>query len=246
MVPASTRCARILRALDLDLEANRSLEPLAVVLADLADSLAVLRDAIEAKEIANPEHEDEDSVYKYADCGFIGSDLGQVKGGTIVDNTFITDDTAEADEGKELIVQYQAKYEKDVECGGGNGKVGPRMAGACALGDPTPCNVVFGPDKCGYTKCTHPIASYKGTTVLKKTYLPYKQEDGGTSHLYRMAPKPDNTARAEIDEGKVYECSIKEDWEVLAPKEIPDPHGQEAERRMSKARSEMAVSQQVF
>merc|ERR1712012_769078 len=35
--------------------------------------------------------------------------------------------------------------------------------------------------------------------------------------------KPDNTVRVEIDEEKIYEGSIKEDWEVLAPKEIPDP-----------------------
>merc|ERR1711877_68614 len=49
------------------------------------------------------------------------------------------------------------------------------------------------------------------------------QEDDGTSHLYRMILKPDNTVRVEIDEEKIYEGSIKEDWEVLAPKEIPDP-----------------------
>merc|ERR1739844_557626 len=48
-------------------------------------------------------------------------------------------------------------------------------------------------------------------------------EDDGTSHLYRMILKPDNTVRVEIDEEKIYEGSIKEDWEVLAPKEIADP-----------------------
>merc|ERR1712113_537759 len=46
---------------------------------------------------------------------------------------------------------------------------------------------------------------------------------GGTSHLYRMILKPDNTVRVEIDEEKIYEGSIKDDWEVLAPKEIKDP-----------------------
>merc|ERR1712039_1095891 len=39
----------------------------------------------------------------------------------------------------------------------------------------------------------------------------------------RMTLKPDNTARVEIDEEKIYEGSIKEDWEVLKPKEISDP-----------------------
>merc|ERR1740131_462028 len=51
----------------------------------------------EAKKIANPEYVDDDVLYKYADFGFIGFDLWQVKGGTIFDNIIITDDVAEAD-----------------------------------------------------------------------------------------------------------------------------------------------------
>merc|ERR1711866_17802 len=51
----------------------------------------------EAKKIANPEYEDDDSVYKYADFGFVGFDLWQVKAGTIFDNIIVTDDKAEAD-----------------------------------------------------------------------------------------------------------------------------------------------------
>merc|ERR1712178_86160 len=46
----------------------------------------------EAKKIANPEYEDDNAVYKYADFGFIGFDLWQVKGGTIFDNVIICDD----------------------------------------------------------------------------------------------------------------------------------------------------------
>jgi len=128
-----------------------------------------------------------------------------------------------SNEGKELIIQYQAKYEKDVECGGGYVKVGPKISDATAFGDPTAYNIMFGPDKCGYTKRTHLIFNYKGKNVLKKSDLAYKQEGEGTSHLYRMILKPDNTVRVEIDEEKIYEGSIKEDWEVLKPKEIPDP-----------------------
>merc|ERR1712066_410492 len=126
-------------------------------------------------------------------------------------------------EGKELIIQYQAKYEKDVECGGGYLKIGPKLSDPTTFGDPTVYNIMFGPDKCGYTKRTHLIFNYKGTNVLKKADLAYKQENEGTSHLYRMILKPDNTVRVEIDEEKIYEGSIKEDWEVLKPKEISDP-----------------------
>ena len=124
---------------------------------------------------------------------------------------------------KDLIVQYQAKYEKDVECGGGYLKMGPAMSDPKAFGDPTVYNIMFGPDKCGYTKRTHLIFNYKGKNVLKKTDLAYKQEGEGTSHLYRMVLKPDNTVKVEIDEEKIYEGSLKEDWELLQPKEIKDP-----------------------
>merc|ERR1719373_440419 len=82
---------------------------------------------------------------------------------------------------------------------------------------------MFGPDKCGYTKRTHLIFNYKGKNVLKKSDLAYKQEGEGTSHLYRLIVKPDNTVRVEIDEEKIYEGSLKEDWELLQPKEISDP-----------------------
>merc|ERR1711948_164953 len=125
--------------------------------------------------------------------------------------------------GKELIVQYQAKYEKDVECGGGYLKIGPKVDDATSFGDPTVYNIMFGPDKCGYTKRTHLIFNYKGKNVLKKSDLSYKQEGEGTSHVYRLGLKPDNTVRVEIDEEKIYEGSMKDDWELLKPKEIADP-----------------------
>jgi len=128
-----------------------------------------------------------------------------------------------SNEGKDLIIQYQAKYEKDVECGGGYAKIGSKMDDPTTFGDPTPYNIMFGPDKCGYTKRTHLIFNYKGKNVLKKSDLSYKQEGEGTSHLYRMVLKPDNTVRVEIDEEKIYEGSLKEDWEMLEPKEISDP-----------------------
>jgi calreticulin len=130
---------------------------------------------------------------------------------------------------KEVIIQYQAKYEKDVECGGGYVKIGPKVDDLTAFGDPTPYNIMFGPDKCGSSKRTHLIFNYKGTNVLKKSDLPYKQDGEGISHLYRLVVKPDNTVRVEIDEEKVYEGSIKEDWEVLKPKEISDPDDKKPE-----------------
>merc|ERR1712160_18973 len=125
--------------------------------------------------------------------------------------------------GKDLIIQYQAKYEKDVECGGGYVKIGAKMADPATFGDPTPYNIMFGPDKCGNTKRTHLIFNYEGKNILKKSDLAYKQEGEGTSHVYRMTLKPDNTVTVEIDEENIYSGSLKEDWEMLKAKEILDP-----------------------
>merc|ERR1712028_24913 len=108
-------------------------------------------------------------------------------------------------------------------CGGGYMKIGPKLADGTTFGDPTPYNIMFGPDKCGYNKRTHLIFNYGGKNVLKKSDLAYKQEDEGTSHLYTMILKPDNTVRVEIDQEKIYEGSVKEDWEILAAKKISDP-----------------------
>merc|ERR1712186_313600 len=71
----------------------------------------------EAKKIANPEYEDDDSVYSYADFGFLGFDLWQVKGSTIFDNIIVTDDKAEADtfakKWKALSEVEQAKKKEE-------------------------------------------------------------------------------------------------------------------------------------
>ena len=47
---------------------------------------------------------------------------------------------------KELIIQYQAKYEKDIECGGGYLKIGPKMADQTKFGQRAIGNCFDGPD----------------------------------------------------------------------------------------------------
>jgi len=128
-----------------------------------------------------------------------------------------------SNEGKELVIQYQAKYEKDLGCGGGYLKVGPRQEDLTTFGEPTPYNVMFGPDQCNADKRTHLIFSYKGKNFLKKSELPYKQEGQGISHLYRVVLKPDSTVRVEVDQEMLYEGSLKDDWDMLPTKEIVDP-----------------------
>merc|ERR1712048_1295442 len=107
--------------------------------------------------------------------------------------------------------------------GGGYLKIGPKVDDLAAFGDPTVYNIMFGPDKCGYTKRTHLIFNYKGKNALKKSDLSYKQDDFGISHLYRLTVKPDNTVKVEVDQSELYSGSMKDDWELLKPKMIDDP-----------------------
>lgn len=134
-----------------------------------------------------------------------------------------------SNEGKKLIIQYQAKYDKDIECGGGYVKIGPKLEKAENFGDPTEYNIMFGPDKCGYTKRTHLIFSYKGKNHLKTEDLPYKQDKDGVSNLYRLVLNDDNTVEVQIDGEEVYKGNMADDWPLLEPKEISDPDDKKPE-----------------
>mmetsp|Transcript_36498 Transcript_36498/g.64289 ORF Transcript_36498/g.64289 Transcript_36498/m.64289 type:complete len:393 (-) Transcript_36498:65-1243(-) len=132
--------------------------------------------------------------------------------------------------GKDIIIQYQVKYDEDIDCGGGYIKVGPMQEdNGKMFGDPTEYNIMFGPDRCGYQKRTHLIFTYRGNNVLKKHDMPYKQEVIGTSHLYRLTLYHNNTCKVDIDEAEVYRGELKEDWELLKPKEIEDPNDKKPE-----------------
>jgi calreticulin len=128
-----------------------------------------------------------------------------------------------SNEDKTLVVQFQARYDKDVNCGGGYLKIGPKMEDAEQFGDPTAYNIMFGPDKCGSKKRTHLIFSYKGKNVLKTADLPYKQDKDKLSNLYRLVLKPDNTVKVFVDKQEVYSGKLESDWKILEPKEITDP-----------------------
>jgi len=127
-----------------------------------------------------------------------------------------------SNKGKKLIVQFTVKQEKDIECGGGYVKLGPKMEDAKKFGDPTEYNIMFGPDKCGYTKKTHVIFNYNGKNVEKTTALDYKQEVGETQ-LYRLTLDSDNSVKVDVGGEELYKGEMEKDWDLLEPKEIRDP-----------------------
>merc|ERR1711934_254742 len=126
-----------------------------------------------------------------------------------------------SNEGKTLVVQFSAKHEQDIDCGGAYLKLTPSMDAEKFNGD-SKYNIMFGPDICGSsTKKTHVIFNYKEKNLDKKTEV--RAESDTLSHLYTLIVKPDNTYEVQIDMNKVDSGSLAEGWSFLEPKEIRDP-----------------------
>jgi len=128
-----------------------------------------------------------------------------------------------SNEGKTLVVQFTVKHEQKIDCGGGYVKLYPADLDQKNLHGDSPYLVMFGPDICGYsTKKVHVIFNYKGQNLLTKKEI--KCKDDELTHLYTLIVRPDNTYEVKIDNEKVEAGKLEEDWDFLAPKQIPDPN----------------------
>jgi calreticulin len=86
----------------------------------------------------------------------------------------------------------------------------------------SPYYIMFGPDICGSsTRKTHVIFNYKGENHLIKKEVPCETDE--FSHIYTLVVKADNTYEVLIDGVSKQTGSLKEDWDMLPPKEIKDP-----------------------
>jgi len=121
-----------------------------------------------------------------------------------------------------LIVQYSVKHEQRIDCGGGYIKLLPSGLNQENFNGDAAYNLMFGPDICGSsTKKTHVIFSNKGKNHLVKKDI--KAESDEFTHLYTLVLKPDNTFQVLIDSKEISSGSLKEDFDILAPKQIKDP-----------------------
>lgn len=138
--------------------------------------------------------------------------------------TYAEFDKAIDNKGKDLVIQFSAKHEQDLDCGGGYLKVIPASSAdkMADFGGDTPYSIMFGPDICGYaTKKVHVIFTYKGKNHLIKKDV--KCETDQLTHVYTLVVKPDNTYKVLIDLKEVASGSLYEDWDMLPPKTIKDP-----------------------
>jgi len=132
------------------------------------------------------------------------------------------------DGSKPLVVQFTAKHEQNIDCGGGYIKLLPSTDQSKFGGD-SPYGIMFGPDICGTsTRKTHVIFGYDKThadgerknLLIKKDV---KCETDTLTHLYTLIVNADNTYEVQIDQKKVESGKLSDDWDFLAPKEIKDP-----------------------
>jgi calreticulin len=127
-----------------------------------------------------------------------------------------------SNKGKTLILQYSVKHEQKIDCGGGYIKILPKDVDQDDFHGDSPYNIMFGPDICGSsTKKTHLIFNYKGKNHLIKKEI--KCESDEFTHLYTLILRPDNTYEVQIDSKEVAKGSLKDDWDMLPPKQIKDP-----------------------
>jgi len=127
-----------------------------------------------------------------------------------------------SNKGKDLILQYSAKHEQRIDCGGGYIKILPSGLDQESFSGDSAYNVMFGPDICGSsTKKTHVIFTYKGKNHLVKENINCETDE--FTHLYTLILKADNTYQVLIDSKEVASGSLKTDFDMLLPKEIKDP-----------------------
>jgi len=120
-----------------------------------------------------------------------------------------------------LVIQYSVKHEQSQDCGGSYIKVGPTGLDQETFESETTYNIMFGPDVCGTTKRVHFILNYKGKNHLIKREV--RPETDIFTHLYTAILYPNQTYEIRIDNVQKQSGSILDDWDLLPPKQIPDP-----------------------
>lgn len=127
-----------------------------------------------------------------------------------------------SNEGKDIVVQFSVKHGQNIDCGGGYVKLFPSTVDAEKMDGDSPYNIMFGPDICGPgTRKVHVIFSYKGENYLTKKSISCKTDED--THLYTLIVKPDNTFIVKIDGEEEATGSLKDDFDMLKPKEIDNP-----------------------
>ncbi|TMW55819.1 hypothetical protein Poli38472_008467 [Pythium oligandrum] len=135
-----------------------------------------------------------------------------------------------SDGKKELVVQYELKLQKGLNCGGAYVKLLRKNESNdyTSFDNDTPFVIMFGPDKCGANDKVHFIFQHKNplTGKYEEKHLngPPQIKSDRLTHLYTLVVRDDNTYEMFIDQKSVSKGSLLENFtpSVLPPKEIDD------------------------
>jgi len=133
-------------------------------------------------------------------------------------------------EGTSLVVQYEVRLTKGLDCGGAYIKLFTHddSIKLADFHDQLPYTIMFGPDKCGGTNKVHFIFRYtdpKGKVEEKHFKTPPSIKADKLSHLYTLVVRPDNSFEILIDQESVSKGNLLEDFSpaVNPPAKIDDP-----------------------
>ena len=128
-----------------------------------------------------------------------------------------------SNEGKSLVVQFSAKHEQKLDCGGGYVKILPSTADQATFGGDTPYQIMFGPDICGTkTKRVHVIfTDKKGENLLTKREVACETDQ--LTHVYTLVLHPNNTYAVLVDNEERASGDLEADWDFLPPRPSRTP-----------------------
>jgi calnexin len=141
-------------------------------------------------------------------------------------------EVVKTDGKKPLVVQYEAKFQTGLSCGGAYLKLlseSPDGIQAKEFSDQTPYTIMFGPDKCGQTNKVHFIVRHQNpvTGTIEEKHLidtPYPKL-AKTTNLYTLVVQPDNSYEIFINHDSRKKGTLFEHFQppFNPPKEIDDP-----------------------
>jgi len=146
--------------------------------------------------------------------------------------------------GKTLVVQYEVKLQKGLECGGAYMKLlrDTKALHQEEFSNASPYVIMFGPDKCGHTNKVHFIFNHKnpktGKYEEKHLETPPQASIDKVSHLYTLIVHPNNTFIIQKDGENAREGSLLDQFAppVNPEKEIDDPKDTKPEDWVDDAR----------
>lgn len=142
-----------------------------------------------------------------------------------------------SNENKPLVVQFSAKHEQKLDCGGGYIKLMPSTMGdQKTFGGESPYSIMFGPDICGSsTKRVHAIfTDTKGENLLIKKTVPCETDE--LTHVYTLIVQPNNTYEILVDNEVRSSGDLEDHWDFLPPKTVKDPEAKKPEDWDDRAR----------